>query len=107
MGERFGRQVSIGVKPVDRLGGGLFRQFVETREERGKTDTVADPDLRLSIGKVKTSVCAVDLNGVANVQALRQAAGVVAQVFDHERELLVIRLPVGGDGEGVAFSVCA
>ena len=24
-----------------------------------------------------------------------------------ERELLVIRLPVGGDGKGVAFAVCA
>ena len=107
MGERFGGQVSIGVKPVYRLGGRLFRQFVEACEERGKTDAVADPYLRLFVGKVETSVCAVDLDGVADVQALRQAAGVVAQVFDHERELLVIRLPVGGDGKGVAFAVCA
>ncbi len=95
------------MKPVYRLGGGLFGEFVESCEERGKTDTVADPDLRLSIGKVETSVCAVNLHGVADVQALRQAAGVVAQVFDNECELLVIRLPVGGDGKGVAFSVCA
>ncbi len=95
------------MKPVCRLGGGLFGKFVESCEKWGKTDTVADPDLRLSIGKVETSVCAVDLHGVADIQALRQAAGVVAQVFDHERELLVIRLPVGGDGKGVAFSVCA
>ena len=106
MGERFGGQVSIGVKPVYRLGGRLFRQFVETREERGKADAVADPDLRLLVGKVETSVCAVDLHGVADVQALRQAVGLVAQVFNYERELLVIRLPVGGDGEGVAFAVC-
>ena len=93
------------MKPVYWLGGGLFGQFVEPCKKRGKTDTVADPDLRLSIGKVESSVCAVDLHGVADVQALRQAAGVVAQVFDHERELLVIRLPVGGDGKGVAFAV--
>ena len=78
MGERFGGQVSIGVKPVYRLGGRLFRQFIESCEKRGKTDAVADPDLRLLVGKVKTSVCAVDLHGVADVQVLRQAAGVVA-----------------------------
>ena len=95
------------MKPVYWLGGGLFGEFVESCEKWGKTDAVVDPDLRLSIGKVESSVCAVDLHGVADVQALRQATGVVAQVFDHERELLVIRLPVGGDGKGVAFAVCA
>ena len=95
------------MKPVYWLGGGLFGKFVESCEKWGKTDTVADPDLRLSIGKVESSVCAVDLYGVADIQALRQATGVVAQTFDDECELLVIRLPVGGDGKGVAFSVCA
>ena len=95
------------MKPVCRLGSGLFGQFIESCEKWGKTDTVANPDLRFSIRKVESSVCAVDLHGVADVQALRQAVGVVAQVFDHERELLVVRLPVGGDGDGVAFSVCA
>ena len=95
------------MKPVYWLGGGLFGEFVESCEKRGKADAVADPDLRLLVGKVETSVCAVDLNGVADVQALRQAAGVVAQTFDDECELLVIRQPVGGDGKGVAFSVCA
>lgn len=95
------------MKPVCRLGSGLFGQFIESCEKWGKTDTVANPDMRFSIRKVESSVCAVDLHGVADVQALRQAVGVVAQVFDHERELLVVRLPVGGDGEGVAFSVFA
>ena len=95
------------MKPVCRLGSGLFGEFVEPCEKRGKTDTVADPDLRLSIGKIETSVCAVNLHGVADVQALRQAAGVVAETFDDERELLVIRLPIGGNGKGVTFAVCA
>ena len=66
------------MKPVYWLGGGLFGQFIESCEKWGETDTVADPDLRLSIGKVETSVCAVNLHGVANIQALRQAVSVVA-----------------------------
>ena len=65
------------MKSVCRLGSGLFGQFIESCEKWGKTDTVANPDLRFSIRKVESSVCAVDLHGVADAQALRQAVGVV------------------------------
>lgn len=94
MGKRIGRQISISMEPVYRLGNWLFRQFIKACKKWGKTNAVADPNLRLLIRKVKTSVCTIDLNGVANVQALWQAVCVIAQIFDNERELLVIRLPV-------------